>query len=474
MIAGALAESNGDMILRLRPISVAALALVPLLAACGGGSSAPPPAPDEALFREAVALWNAANAAAATQRALLAPPAPDPAAAQVQFDLALGLYAQAQARFDELGVRYPSSPRADNAAYLGGRCSYESGALFPAPLTPPAGPTEAAFFEDAVVRLDAMRARFPGSVLVDQACYFDGRAHFRLAPGSATPEAEYDAARADFAASLAADAAGTFADNAQYYVGRTGYELARLASAAWKALDPAATPPADLAAARQLAVDRFASARIELSKVPTQYPLSSYVDNARYYLGRASYDAPEPRDLAAAVDAFTAVVNDPASPYRPDALYYRGRSRFAQARPPAPAAPPADAAQLLQGALDDFQLVVTEAPASSVADGALFWSGRCRYELLLLPAALADFDAVEAWPGTHAYPLNSQWVDNALLYEVRVRVDQASDVTLCALACPPLSELGSHFPGTSPHTEACAYFAASPVCVSAARCAACP
>ena len=141
--------------------------------------------------------------------------------------------------------------------------------------------------------------------------------------------------------------------------------------------------------------------------------------------------------------------------------------------------PPADATQLLNDALADFQLVVTQTPTSSFADGALFWSGRCRYELLLLQAALADFDAVEAWPGAHAYPLNSQWVDNALYYEVRTRVDQATlanDVALCDLACPPMLELASSFLRTSPHTEACAYFDGSPVCAArpTGRCNGCP
>lgn len=86
---------------------------------------------------------------------------------------------------------------------------------------------------------------------------------------------------------------------------------------------------------------------------------------------------------------------------------------------------------------------------------------------------------MEAWPGTQPYPLNSQWVDNALFHEVRIRVDQATtanDVALRDLACPPMFELASSFLGTGPHTEACAYFDASPVCAArpAGRCNGCP
>lgn len=441
----------------------AAAALVSLLVACGGGGgSGGSPGPDEALYQEALVLFQMGMAADAAMRARLAPPAPDAAAAQVQFDLALQHFHDARLKLDDLGVRFPSSSRADDAALLAARCSYESASVFPAPVTAPAAGTESSFFEDTVARLDAMRGAFSGSPLLGHASYFAGRARYRLAPAAADVEAAYQAALSDFTLSLAQSPAGIYADNAQYYVGRTWYELAHVA----------------LPASQVVAADRFATARAELSKVLSLFPQSSYADNASFYLGRAWYDAPAPTDLVAAVAAFTPVVNAPASAYHDAALYYRGRSRYTLARP-STGAPPTDATQRLQDGLADFQRLLADHPASLYADGAAFWSGRCRYALGSLDPAVSDFHAVEAWPGKDAYPNNTQWVDNALRYDAQVRVDQATaanDAALCDGACPPIAQLQTYFAGGPEHAAACAWFAASAVCGPrpAGRCAGCP
>jgi TolA-binding protein len=451
-----------------RPLSttglLASAVLVSLLAACGGGGKGGGGgtlAPDEALYQEALRLFDSGRTADAAMLGLLAPP-PDAAAAQLQFDLALQRFLDARAELDDLAVRFPTSARRDDAAYLAGRCSYEAGSLFPAPVTAPAAGTEASFFQDAAARLDAMRATFSSSPLLAQASYFAGRARFRLAPSSAAVEAGYEAARADFALSLSQAPGGLYADNAQYFLGRTWYELAHVALA---------TSPA-------VASERFASARAELARVASSFPQSSYVDNANYYLGRSWYDAPAPTDLVQAMAAFTLVVNVPASAYHDAALYYRGRSHYTLARPAA-GAPPADEVQQLNDGLADFQRLLADHPASSFADGATFWSGRCRYALALLDAAVADFHAVEAWPGKDPYPANTQWLDNALRYDAQVRVDQATlanDATRCDLACPPIAELATWFTGGAHHLAACGSFAASPVCGTrpAGGCAGCP
>lgn len=423
------------------PLACAALAA--LLAACGSGAGALPA--DEALYREALRLFESGRAADTAMLALLAPPG-DLAAAQREFDVALRRFEDARSAFDDLLGRFPSSARADAAAYHAARCSYEVGVLFPAPVAAPAGLTEISAFEDAVVRLDAMRAGFAASPLLSHASYFAGRARFRLAPTSGAVEAVYDAARADFALSLAQAPTGLYADNAQYHLGKTWYELARVA----------------LPASPAVASERFAAARTELAKVAALFPRSTYVDNASYWLGRAWYDAPAPTDLAQAIAAFTPVVDAPASPLHDAALYYRGRSRFQLGWHP--------------DALADLQRLLADHPASPYADGATYWSGRCRYALALLDPALSDFHAVEAWAGTAPYPANTPWLDNALRYDAQVRVDQATlanDGTACALACAPIAELDAHFAGGAHHLAACGWMAASPVC-GTRRCAGCP
>lgn len=294
------------------------LALLALLAlACGGksGTTEPrgipidPSRPDDALFAEALALYDAANAAAAEGRALAAT---DPAASAAKQALARQDYAAAQAKLDALPVQFPTSIRLDNAAYLAGRCSYELGTIDGIP----------AEFQDAAGRLDAMQGAFPTSPFVDNAAYFDGRARFQLA--------EYPGARLQFQRSLAAAPTGIYADNAQYYLGRCDFELGLAVVAAGDGTAARAT--LDLAEA-------------ELSAVPAT---STSYDNAQYFLGRSHLEEPvnatvaftalapaeaaaRKANLEAAIAAFERALAVPAATYAGSAQYWLGRARYAHA-----------------------------------------------------------------------------------------------------------------------------------------------
>ncbi|WP_242339939.1 MULTISPECIES: tol-pal system YbgF family protein [unclassified Anaeromyxobacter] len=293
-------------------------ALAALALACSGGhdgASAPgkvpidPNRPGDSLFAEGLALYDAANVAAADARALAAT---DPAASAAKAALALQDYADARARFDALPVQFPTSIRLDNAAYLAGRCSYERGVLGGDP----------AELQDAALRLDAMQAAFASSPFIDNAAYFDGRARFQLG--------DYAAARPQFQRSLAASPTGTYADNAQYYLGRCDFELGLARANAGDGLGAAAL--LDLAEA-------------ELTAVPAT---STYYDNAQYYLGRsyleepvnatatvtglsASEAAARKANLEAAIAAFQRTLAVPATTFAGSAQYWLGRARYAHA-----------------------------------------------------------------------------------------------------------------------------------------------
>lgn len=210
---------------------------------CSGSSSTTidPNAPDEKLFQEALALYDQM------------------------------MYGPAAVKFDQLLADYPTSPRADNAGYLTGRCSYEL-----------------ADYPGAVTKLVAMRTAHPDSVFLHSAAYFTGRSRFRLA--------DFPASTPDFRDALAANPTGVFADNAQYYVGRSLYEAGDLVGT-----------------------------RPELGRVETDFAMSPYLDNARYYLGRAHFDA---GDFANAIPPFERVFTSAGSIFADSAQYFIGRSHY--------------------------------------------------------------------------------------------------------------------------------------------------
>lgn len=344
-----------------------------LAAACGGagGSSGPggvpldPSRPGDPVFTAALQHYDAANTLAAASRA-----ATDPAVEAAKAAEAVTEYRAAQLELRRLPVEFPQSIRLDNAAYLDGRCGYEIGTLTADHAA------SAAAFTDARDRLDAALASFPLSPLRDSMAYFDGRARFQLAelaraPGASTAavQALYDGAWELFRRTLDASAAGTWADNAAYYLGRTDFEHAYLAV---NPLELGAVAPAAGTPAFAAAVARFDRAEAGLAAVPAS---SSYLDNARYYLGRSHLEEPPDTTVATwrtarqgalgeAITAFGAVLAVPASFYRDGALFWRGRAHYARS------VYPLDPTIDLGLAADDFHAVL--AGASGWRDNALY------------------------------------------------------------------------------------------------------
>lgn len=301
------------------PIVITGLALLAAVAlACGGGQKSPsapggvpidPNRPGDALFAEALALYDAATVAESEARALAAT---DPAASAAKAALALQGFADARAKLDALPVQFPTSIRLDNAAYLAGRCSYERGTTGGDPLE----------FQEAASRLDAMQAAFPSSPFIDNAAYFDGRARFQLG--------DYAAARPQLQRALAAAPSGPYADNAQYYLGRCDFELGLALAGTGDGLG--ARAKLDLAEA-------------ELAAVPAT---STSYDNAQYFLGRSHFEEPvnatatltaltaeekaaRKANLEAAIAAFGRSLAVPSPTYAGSAQYWLGRARYAHA-----------------------------------------------------------------------------------------------------------------------------------------------
>ncbi len=302
---------------------VLALALAALVAACsgGGGSSTPggpppidPNNPADVLYAQGLVAYNAANQAVTDART--ADPTLASSTAQDLLATAEADYVTAQGFFDLLTSTYPTSIRYDYAGYYAGRSSYEIGTIDPASV-----PTS---YLDARDRLDLIAHQRPLSSIGDKISYFEGRARFHLAALPA-PLDTWAAARADFQRSLAVSPAGTFADNAQYYLGRTwfeeGFALANVTpSLTWA--DASYVP----------ARTDFDAAEIELWKLPGT---STYYDNAQYYLGVSYSMEPEVdstlrvANLDAAVLAFgRSLAAAPSGTFAPGAHYWRGKAHY--------------------------------------------------------------------------------------------------------------------------------------------------
>jgi TolA-binding protein len=342
------------------------LLVTTLLAGCSGagrgGEPKPPPIdttrPGDALYAEGLARYGAA--AQAVSQAEAARAAGDATLEQARLAEAATAYAQARALFDRLPGEFPASIRLDQAAYYAGRCSYELGLL--------SGLT--ADLADARTRLEAMIAAYPGSLLLDHALYVAGRAVFLLASGPApTPDQTFAAARAHLAASLARAPAGTYADDAQYWLGRAwfqeGFALANVVPSPLPGSPEFTAAKADLQAAEA-----------ELTKVPQRFPASLLVDNAWYYLGQSHYMEPVDTTLSKAerIALLQAAVGDlshvagTASPFASGARYWRGKAHYGLAFVLAVGLVK-DQAELAL-AIADLQAVP---PPSVYADNALYW-----------------------------------------------------------------------------------------------------
>jgi hypothetical protein len=308
-----------------------------------------PSRPGDPLFSDGLALYQQAETEQTA--AWTARKAGDVTTALADFAAAEVHYGLARDRFDQLTSAASLCPgvsiRCDNGAYLGGRCSYERGVIEQerSILTPDPAllPIAQASWADAQARLDAMLAAFPASALVDSAAYFDGRARFELANRFGV--GSYAGAEPLFERSYAANANGTWADNALYYDGRCEFEE----GAAQVAAEASALALGDVAQAQ----GAYAAARLLLDQTTgaegsllSRFAISSYRDNAGYYLGRAWFEKPTPdtapgvtpgtvpdaervANLGNAVAALTPVVSMSLSPFNAGAHYWRGRSHYA-------------------------------------------------------------------------------------------------------------------------------------------------
>ncbi len=240
--------------------------------------------PDELLFQQALAQYEALN------------------------------YLEAEQLFTRLVASYPASPRSDNAEYLAGRSAYALGIA-------QLGAVDQGALDRAAIAFQAVFTRFPDSPFAHAAHYYLGRADFS--------SGAFESALVEFQES-ASDPSATFADNAQYYVGRTYFELDQLDLAEPALLTLLRQYPNTTYADNgtyylgraQFGLQRYLDALGTFGAV-SAFSGSIFLDNALYYHGRANYELAE---LTPALNDFGALLVDhPASGYRDNALYYRAR-----------------------------------------------------------------------------------------------------------------------------------------------------
>jgi outer membrane protein assembly factor BamD (BamD/ComL family) len=266
---------------------------------------------------------------------------------------------------------------------------------------------------DARSRLDAMLVGFPASSFVDSAAYFDGRAHYELV--SKFGAGSYADAELLFERSYAANASGTWSDNALYYDGRCEFEEGYALVAA----GTASLTLADYDRSRLL-FDRSIGAQ---SSLLSRFTASSYRDNASYFLGRAWLEKPTP-DVAPGAPAGTSDAERVAN---------------------------------LGKAITALTAVVNTA-ASSYAAGARYWRGRAHYNLWFHQAGtVVDTELDLALGDFHAVPASSTWRDNALYYAVKSSIHEANPVA----ACTDFADLLANFTISTYTTRAAASLAAA-------------
>jgi TolA-binding protein len=346
----------------LRRLSSTALAALLALAACRrvgemagrdagpGGVAIDPNRPGDLVFADALLAHD--NAERAMMAGFSLERQNRMTEALAQFQIASDGFATARSKFDAFAASWCSpstnSIRCDHAAYLAGRSSYERGKLLKSP----------AEWTDAVTRLEAMQAAYPSSMFIDRAAYFEGRSQLELK--------QWDLARALFTRSIATNPAGTYADNSQFYLGKSWF-LQGLAL-----LVPTQPPPGSpdsIAAAQD-----FTNADAELRKVFSAYPMSKYVVEARYFIGRIAFERPyDPAqiqvriaNLNEAMDWYNQVIAG-ATTFVAAAHYQRGRCHYDLAIDLGSGGA-FDQPQLTAG-LVDFKLVP---PPDAYADHALY------------------------------------------------------------------------------------------------------
>jgi tetratricopeptide (TPR) repeat protein len=318
------------------------------LASCScQGVSLPP---GETAFADALSAFESADLAMIDGLKLQR--AGDLIGASPKLDAAIAGFRSARTQFDAFAAAFCSpdrSARCDHGGYLGGRSSFELGKLL----------KSAPEWRDAIARLEKMEAAYPASTFLPDATYFDGRSHFELK--------EWPLARAKLARAIEIAPNGVRADAAQEHIGTSYYEE----GLALVSVTPRPTPGS---ANYAPALAAFDAAERELLKVLSGYPASRYLESARYYLGKTSYERPwdgsttRIANLNTALTWFDRVLAAPAPTHTGGAHYWRGRCHYALASEIAsPSAP--DPAELAI-ALRELKVVL---PPDAHADNALYY-----------------------------------------------------------------------------------------------------
>jgi len=247
-------------------------------------------------------------------------------------------------------------------------------------------------YPTALSKFGELLTTFPDSPRHDNSGYLIGRSHYaqNSFPESLTAMTDMLALHAD----------SKFAGSALYFRGRDRFKLAGL----------------------PIPEDDYPVAVADFENAISTDPTGTYADNATYYVGRTQF---QQGNFAQAITALADVEGAyPDSSYVDNALYYTGRSQFELGQ--------------FTDAIASFDLVLQDT-ASTLGDNARYRRGRANYAIPDFAAALSDFKDIET---TYS---GSIFEDNALYYEIRVNVDQAS----CAAASTVLSTLQSRFPASS-------------------------
>ncbi|MEQ1813173.1 MAG: tetratricopeptide repeat protein [Candidatus Nitrotoga sp.] len=288
------------------------------------------------------------NAALANYNAAGA--APDPVAA----------YNAAIAEFTTFKNAYPLSTRVDDAGFYIARATHELALIDLAQPTPAGSPTlaQARIIYAELINTTSNRA--------DDAQYQIGRTYYDVANYS---QALIEFERVFDTNKYPAPSAG---DDARYYIGRTKHEQAVLAEAVTSGTGAAL----------------FTAARTEYNQVLTTYcPLSIRCDDAQYQIGRTYFDvaAPITTDYSTALGHFQAVIDTygTTASVADDARYYLGRSKHEIAL--LPAIPPAVPAYTLNDARAEYTLVLSNyctagVPLSTRCDDARYQVGRTYFD----------------------------------------------------------------------------------------------
>jgi TolA-binding protein len=268
-------------------------------------------------------------------------------------------------------------------------------------------------FAEARPLFQSVFASDPNSSVADGSLYYLARTTHRLAL-LAAPGYILAQARADYTLMMTTFPLSTWADNAQYQIGRTYYDELNYVAAITelnRVFANYATPSiADSTyyylarSIHELAVAgtpgyTYAQARAKYATVLTSYPASLHADNAQYQTGKTYYDE---LNYVAAITEFNRVFANYAVPSSADsAQYYLARSIHALALAATPGYTYAQARTA-------YGLVATNYPTSIFADNAVYRAALTYHDSTQCTLELAAMQAFAAAYPLSAYLANAQ------------------------------------------------------------------